>query len=323
MREKLLSIVIPIYNSKEYIENLLQKFMKQDLEKVEIILIDDGSKDNSLKICKEYEKKSDSIVVIHQVNQGASAARNKGIELAGGKYIAFVDSDDSISSDYIQNVCDICEKEQADLIQFDAYIKNGEEVINRQVKAEEGYIELNNYYDIVLSQEVNEPWDKVYRTSLIHDNHICFDRKMTIGEDVSLTLEVLKYVKTVYIHHSANYYYERNDEGICANAKLKHLEDMDLLYAKMKAFETQMNLNEKIKNNTNVAMLKGIFRTVAWIVQSGEKPRNIAAKLDLLKNLNELFQKRYTEKSVELRKNILKNKIYRMASLIVAVKNNR
>ncbi len=321
MTEKILSIVVPIYNSEKFIEQLLQNFLEQDLEKVEIILVDDGSKDNSLKICKEYEKKNDSIVVVHQENQGASAARNKGIEFAKGKYISFVDSDDSISSDYIKNVCDTCEKNPADLIQFDAYIKKAEDITKREFEMEEGYAELNTYYNMVLAQKVNEPWDKAYKASIIHENHISFDTKMTIGEDVSLTLSFLKYAKIVYVHHAAYYYYERNDEGICANAKLKHLADLDLLYRNMKEFEAQMNLNEDSRSAIDSAMLKGVFRTVAWIMQTGEKKRNVIEKMDTLKNINELFLVKYTEKSVELRKQVLKKKMYRVATVIVGMKN--
>ena len=118
MKEKLLSIIVPVYNAERYVDRLLQEFIKQNLEKVEIILIDDGSKDNSFSICNEYANKNESIIVFHQENQGASAARNKGIELAKGKYIVFVDSDDGISEQYVEHVCGICEKESADLIHF-------------------------------------------------------------------------------------------------------------------------------------------------------------------------------------------------------------
>lgn len=321
MMEKILSIIIPVYNSEKYIDHLLQQFQKQDLQKVEIILVDDGSKDNSLRICKEYEQKNDSFVVIHQENQGASAARNKGLMHAKGKYITFVDSDDDITLEYVKNVCDICENKSADLIQFDAYIKKQEEITKREFELEEGYAELETYYNAVLSQKTNEPWDKAYKASIIQENHISFDTRMTIGEDVSLTLEFLKYVKMVYIHHAAHYYYERNDAGICANAKVKHLTDLDMLWQKMKDFQNQMNLSEEISKAARAAMLKGVFRTVAWIMQAGEKKKNIVKSIDMLNNIKELYSVKYSEKSTELRKQILKRKMYHIATIIVGMKS--
>ena len=321
MKEKLLSIIVPVYNAERYVDRLLQEFIKQNLEKVEIILIDDGSKDNSFSICNEYANKNESIIVFHQENQGASAARNKGIELAKGKYIVFVDSDDGISEQYVEHVCGICEKESADLIQFDAYIKKPDEINKREFALQEGYANVKDYYYHVLNQEVNEPWDKAYKTEIIHNNGIQFDTNMTIGEDISLTLEFLRYVKTVYVHHSANYYYERNDAGICANAKMKHLDDMEQLYINMKVFEMHMNLEEELVYIANLAMLKGVFRTVGLIIKGGERKKNVVVKMNTLDNINELLHMKYAEKSVEIRKQLLCKKLYYIVSWFVAMKN--
>lgn len=323
MDKKVLSIVIPVYNAEKYVDRLLNDFVKQSLEKVEIILIDDGSKDNSLGICNEYAKKSESVVVFHQENQGASAARNRGIALAKGKYIVFVDSDDRISESYVKNVCSICEQEQADLIQFDSYIKKSEEISERKVKLEEGYARLEDYYYHVLNQEVNEPWDKAYKAEIIHAHNICFDTKMTIGEDVSLTLDFLRYVKTVYVHHCANYYYERNDAGICVNAKLKHLDDMELLYQNMKFFVEQMNLNEKLEYAVNSTMLKGVFRTIGLVICNGESKKEVSKRLNTLVSVNELLQKKYTEKIIEIRKLLLRIRFYSVIAWMVGIKNKR
>lgn len=321
MQRKLLSIVIPVYNAEKYIEKLLNIFMKQNLEKVEIVLVIDGAKDKSFDICKEYEKKNNSFVVIHQENQGASMARNKGIENATGEYIAFVDSDDSIVEDYIEKICGLCEKYPADLIQLDAYIKKQEEITVRETKLKEGLADLNAYYQVALGQQVNEPWDKIYKAQIIREQHILFDKNMTIGEDISLTLEFLKSAESVYIHHEACYYYERNDEGICANAKLKHLTDMELLLQKMEVFAQQRRINETTKDVMNAAMIKGVFRTVAWLMQRGEKKKNITKEMQQLTSINCLLNTKVGEKSAEVRRILLKKKMFHMATMIVGMKN--
>ena len=194
MESKVLSIIIPVYNAEKYIPNLMEKFVVQDLSNVEIILVDDGSKDNSLRICQEYADRNENIVVIHQENRGASEARNTGIHRATGKYITFVDSDDDIATDYIQIVCAVCQREMTDLIQFDAYIKKDNDVSRREFIMSEGKATLTQYFECVLNQQVNEPWDKAYRSEIIHANKICFPKEMTIGEDISLTIAFLKYV---------------------------------------------------------------------------------------------------------------------------------
>ena len=321
MQRKLLSIIIPVYNAEKYIEKLLNILIKQNLEQVEIILVIDGAKDRSFDICKKYEQKNNSFVVIYQENQGASMARNKGIENATGEYIAFVDSDDSIVEDYIEKTCRLCEKYPADLIQLDAYIKKQEEIIVRETKLEEGFADLNAYYQVVLGQQVNEPWDKIYKAEIIREQRILFDKNMTIGEDISLTLEFLKNAESVYIHHESCYYYERNDEGICANAKLKHLTDMELLLRKMEGFVQQKQLNELTKDIMNAAMIKGVFRTIAWLMQQGEKKKNITKTMQQFTNMNGLLSTKVKEKSAEVRRILLKMKMYHVATMIVGMKN--
>ena len=90
----LISLIIPVYNVEKYLKNCVDSVIKQNYEDMEIILVDDGSKDNSPRICDEYSEKYDFINVIHQKNGGASVARNTGIDAATGKYLMFIDSDD-------------------------------------------------------------------------------------------------------------------------------------------------------------------------------------------------------------------------------------
>ena len=301
MESKVLSIIIPVYNAEKYIPNLMEKFVVQDLSNVEIILVDDGSKDNSLRICQEYADRNENIVVIHQENRGASEARNTGIHRATGKYITFVDSDDDIATDYIQIVCAVCQREMTDLIQFDAYIKKDNDVSRREFIMSEGKATLTQYFECVLNQQVNEPWDKAYRSEIIHANKICFPKEMTIGEDISLTIAFLKYVNSVYICHEAVYYYERNSEGICANAKLKHLLDLEVLYDNMKHFINDLQLDKKMLESTNAT-------------------NNVCEYMEKLSGINKLLTIRYQEKSVEIRKWLLKNRLYYLVAVITNLK---
>lgn len=102
MNEKLVSIIIPVYNVKDFLVDCLDSVINQSYKNLDIILVDDGSTDGSGIICEEYARQDKRIRVIHQVNQGLSAARNSGIEIMRGEYVYFIDSDDYIAKDTIE-----------------------------------------------------------------------------------------------------------------------------------------------------------------------------------------------------------------------------
>ena len=115
------SIIIPCYNSKKYIERCLNSILKDKLKEKEIILINDGSTDNTLEIIEEYSKKNKDIKIINQKNKGQSISRNNGLKEAKGKYIAFVDSDDWVEKDYFYKLYNFAEKNNSDYIYCDYY----------------------------------------------------------------------------------------------------------------------------------------------------------------------------------------------------------
>lgn len=124
----LVSIIIPVYNSELYLEEAIKSCLNQSYSNIEIIIIDDGSEDNSFNIAKEYE--SEQVRVITQQNTGACAARNKGIDLSNGEYIQFLDSDDIISPQKIENQLNILNKEDESVIGSSSWIKFNESINN-------------------------------------------------------------------------------------------------------------------------------------------------------------------------------------------------
>lgn len=111
----LVTVVVPIYNVENYLDRCVSSIINQSYDNLEIILVDDGSKDNSPKICDSYEKKDSRIKVIHKKNGGLSDARNKGIDIASGKYICFVDSDDWIECDMIERMYNTIQKDNSNI----------------------------------------------------------------------------------------------------------------------------------------------------------------------------------------------------------------
>lgn len=100
----LVSIIVPIYNSEKFLYSLLNNLIQQTYKNIEIILVDDGSTDNSLKICNEFKKNDNRIKILSKENEGVSVTRNKGIDVATGEYITFLDSDDTLNSKYIEEL---------------------------------------------------------------------------------------------------------------------------------------------------------------------------------------------------------------------------
>lgn len=129
------SVIVPIYNSGKYLPSCIESITNQTYQNIEILLIDDGSKDNSLEICKDYARRDNRIKVLHQENQGVSAARNAGIELAEGTYLTFVDSDDELLENGISLLVDDIERYGADIATASKlYITSDKSVLDRSLK---------------------------------------------------------------------------------------------------------------------------------------------------------------------------------------------
>ena len=118
------SIIVPVYNSEKYLKKCIESIQKQTLKDMQIILINDGSTDNSLSICKEYQKRDNRIEVIDKANMGVSSARNTGIEAAIGEYIGFVDADDWIEPEMYENMYHQVKQMQADVCMCNYVVEN-------------------------------------------------------------------------------------------------------------------------------------------------------------------------------------------------------
>lgn len=116
-KKSLVSVVVPVYNVEKYVARCIESILSQSHEKMEVILVDDGSKDGSGRICDEYAKKDKRVRVIHKQNGGLSDARNVGLEEARGEYVSFVDSDDWMGHDMIRHLFDVAVKYQADIVE--------------------------------------------------------------------------------------------------------------------------------------------------------------------------------------------------------------
>lgn len=271
MEKYLVSIVIPIYNGEKYIDKCLLSIINQTYKNYEIILIDDESNDDSLKIMTKYSKKYSFVKIFKQKNTGQAIARNRGIEYSNGDYIMFIDQDDYIDVDYIEKFVNYISKNDYDMV------VGGYRRINQDKKILFSVVnnkDNNDWYKYT----VMAPWAKIYKRSVFID----FDAKFldyNIGEDVYFSLGLysknLKVGNLNYIGY--NWYY--NDSSI-SNTLHKGLQDsVDLVYL----------LDELIKfntvNNAEVDYFNYfIFRfCIYYLLTSGRYSNSLDFKKEYLK----------------------------------------
>lgn len=193
----MVSIIVPVYNAHNCLERCLMSIIRQSYPQWELILVDDGSQDDSLEICKGYSDKDSRIRVIHTENCGVSSARNTGIENAHGEYITFVDSDDMIHPDFLSE----CLSNKEDLIVTN-YIKPSK-IDSLHYKEE--------HPDLVFQQRGVRPvWGKVFVRKIIEDHHIRFDTNVRYAEDTIFVLQYSLHIKTISYVFRHLYEYERS-----------------------------------------------------------------------------------------------------------------
>lgn len=226
MDEKLVSVIIPAYNIEDYIGRCLESIISQTYKNLEIIVVDDGSRDHTGEILDNYAKKDRRIKVIHKENGGVSSARNKGIEVAEGDYIGFIDGDDLIEPEMYKTLVDLLEEENADIAhcgyqmvfpdRIDYYHNTGKKKIQT---TEEGLKDL-------LSGEMIEPGlvNKLYKKELIKNCRL--DETVKINEDLLMNYQLFKLSqKSVYYDITPYSYMIRSSSATGANSLITKRED--------------------------------------------------------------------------------------------------
>ena len=214
-----ISIIIPIYNSEKYLHKCLDSVVNQTFKDIEIICVDDGSPDNSGMICDDYSQKDSRIKVIHQTNSGIGSARNRGLEIARGKYIQFLDADDSYQPNCCKEMYNIMEKYTVDvgiyntniIYEYFSHLKdNDEKYFSPKFK------EFNNLTpDMINKIDVN-CWNKIFRKSFLDKNNIKFPEKLHY-EDVAFYWFWATKAKTIYCYNKSLINYVRRKDSFVGN----------------------------------------------------------------------------------------------------------
>lgn len=217
--EPKVSVLIPVYNVENYLERCLNSVCNQSLEEIEIIIVDDGSTDGSGKIIGEFAKKDKRIIYLYQKNEGQAAARNAAIDLAKGKYISFVDSDDWIAEDMLQKLYNHAEKEDSDIVMSNIvrafsleHICSGSTLLEHSIEMTTENISKISY-KYLFELEGASLCSKLYRATLIHN---CGGNsgKVPLGEDLILNLKLLMFMPKISFINEDLYFYFVNTMSV-------------------------------------------------------------------------------------------------------------
>lgn len=227
----LISIIVPVFNVEKYLKRCVDSIISQTYNNFELLLIDDGSTDNSGKICDDCASKDERIKVIHKKNGGVSSARNLGLDNASGEWITFVDSDDRLDKTAL--MCFIEESLQDDTF----YVGQGLRVENNELKYwpsryYKGSVVLDSVDDYSLLDGIlvyGTPWGKLYNSRIIKKFNIRFDNNLSIHEDHCFYFEYILHVKRIQVIDKVCYYYKVEGSGKSLSSSFKSL-DM-LLYS--------------------------------------------------------------------------------------------
>ncbi len=212
MKNDLVSVIIPVYNVDKYLTQCIDSVINQTYKNIEIILIDDGSTDESGKICDEYKKIDDRIIVIHKSNGGLSSARNEGIEKSRGEYIQFIDSDDYIDTDTIEIMYNVICKYNADVISYSHYILNNEHKICNCTGEIKQIDKIEAIKEIMLDDKIrNYSWEKLWKRRLFNNIKYPLGKKF---EDLRTTPLVFEKAEKIVVYDIPKYYYRQRSDSI-------------------------------------------------------------------------------------------------------------
>lgn len=317
--EILVSAIIPVYNSEKYIKKCIDSLIKQTLKNIEIILINDGSSDDSLRILRQYEKGDERIVVIDQKNNGPSSARNKGIDIAKGEYISFIDSDDWVDETMFEEMYNSAKENNSDLVICDMKLVN---------KDEETYITGLNYpirnlseramkeiifKELLSNSQFNSMANKIFRTSIIKKNNIRLDKDIYYAEDWLFNVEFFRRSKKISYINKAFYYYRRGHESSSSSYNDDTFEKVGLwIYRMRKEYANELNMNQYLG-------VDELFNVIIHCIISEFKRGDLTLK-DKINRIKKIIT---TKESREVVNNIEKNKLsIKEKLLFYSIKNN-
>ncbi|SHH94265.1 Glycosyltransferase involved in cell wall bisynthesis [Clostridium collagenovorans DSM 3089] len=250
------SIIMPVYNSEKYLEDAIESILAQTYLNFELILVDDGSTDNSAQICNQYMNKDKRVKVIHQKNMGISGARNTGLSNSIGEYIVFADNDDRFLPTLLEDNIKLIKEENADVVKFSVrYLKIDDTFTTEEVYKyhlsdgvyDKGYL-ISNYDALRRRGVFTFVWNMIVKKSLIQKNNIIFDERIKFGgEDNKFNYELFKNVNKLVCNSKAYYiHYRRVSHSTVVKFNINKAESSILIVDAEKSIVDSLGIDKSI-----------------------------------------------------------------------------
>ena len=296
-KEILISIVVPIYNSEQHLSKCIESILRQTYGNIEIILVNDGSTDNSLKIARDYAKKDSRILVINQENSGGVISRKNGIKKAKGDYVIIEDSDDWLEENLIEKCVEAIEKHDGvDIVKFGFIFEPSKKernllndgVINKEVlKDKEIELVIER---LIYETDCNQVWNEMVKRSLYDFSDGIFDKIVHKGEDLQINLQIFQKAKKIVFLKDNLYHYLDNPSGITNDIStgkvISNIKDSIYLNNVRKniAIEKFGHANDVILKNKTASILSN---KIIRILATNKNPKKDLCKIQ--KGLDEVL----------------------------------
>ncbi len=315
-----ISVIVPVYNVEKYLHRCIDSILAQTFTDFELLLIDDGSKDNSGVICDEYAARDSRVRVFHKENGGVSSARNLGLDNAQCEWITFVDSDDWVKKTYLSNLISHVAQENDLIFSYaEIHYLNGSVKIEKYPTA----IVSDDITSLFLNNDLNwhtSPWSKLFKFSLCKD--LRFVENMHIGEDLVFLYSYLLKCRSIFVSNDTDYIYNHENPGTLTK-RLNSVESELLSYKKVIAIVDKLIKHKKITNTDALSKITWIKASYTRrVLSSLYYQPNITNKnrLYIIKSIDLNSYIHYKSSSISIKDRILlfllKNKCYHLYDII-------
>lgn len=255
-KQIVVSVILPVYNVEDYLEQCLDSICQQTLNDIEILCIDDGSTDDSRAILQKYACKDSRIHLILQNNKGAGAARNVGLTVAKGKYLSFLDADDFFEKDFLNLLYQKAEKTEADIVVCSAFEYDSKEKTAKKMShslkvtnlPDKDIFSYKDMPDYIFNSFQNWAWNKLFRTEFVQKHNIKFQEIMRTN-DLFFTCKALVMAERISIVADTLIYYRVNHGGNCQTTNNRAPLDFYKAFYKLKSELQNQNLYESVKKS--------------------------------------------------------------------------
>lgn len=306
------SVVVPVYNSADYLDECIQSLLAQTLTNCEFIFVNDGSKDNSQNIIELHQKNDSRIVLINQENQGVSVARSNGIAIAKGNYIGFVDADDTVEKDMFQTLYTVATQNQVDVVvsrvkkEQDGVVVSHQHPFAVDAAFNSEYIHNQIIPYMIQKDNLNSACNKIYKLDFINQHQIRFPKGVALGEDGLFNMKALSFAKNIFFINYTGYFYREVIGSATRNIIEKDYFKQTLAVYQFD-FSEFLNRKVNIKNEQQLKGLRLIEKVVAIVAiyLNAKNSGSFSSRYRYVRNMihNEEVQKNIRQLLTEVTRN--------------------